>query len=126
MANPPSQIIYQSALVSAAPEATLLRKPSMVSLTYAAAKNFGLLATGSRPCFVWFRGDLYDVGGYSRPLVFHRVDARWLPAGIRGPEQVLAVVAGASAGGSPGEALCVITFAHKQGDLLLAESLPSN
>lgn len=126
MPNEGTQLIYQSVLSTLEPDATLWRKPSAVNLSYAAAKNFGLQSTGKRPCFVWFRGDLYNIGGYSRPLVRHRVDARWLPAGIRGPERPLTVVAGVSSGGSVGEALCVITFGHKQGALLLAESEPSN
>lgn len=126
MANQESQIIYQSAETAGSPNAVLWRKPATVSLGYPAATNFGLVTTGKRPCFVWFRGDLYNIGGYSRPLVRHRVDARWLPSGIRAPDSPLAVVAGAGSGGSPGEAICIITFGHKQGDLLLAESNPSS
>lgn len=110
----------------AEPEVTMYRRPSVVDVDYDTIRGWGVLATGKRPCFVWYRGDLYNIGGFSRPLVRHRADARWLPAGIRAPEGTLVCVTGTGSGGSPGEALCYVTYLHKQGALLMAESNRSN
>ncbi len=110
----------------AEPEVTIYRRPSVIDTTYTEVRSWGVLTTGKRPCFVWFRGDLYNIGGFSRPLVRHRVDARWLPAGLKSSNATLVVVEGSGSGGSSGEALCYITLLHKQGELLLAESNRSN
>ncbi len=87
----------------------------------------GATYTGRRPCFVWFRGDLYIVGSYTRPIVRHgQSPGQWHLAGIRPPQLTLAVVPGAGSGGSSGAALCAITFLHKAGARVLAESNFSN
>lgn len=83
----------------------------------------GAQFTGRRPCLVWYRGDLYVIGYYTRPVVRHRQDTgEWRLAGIKPPSSVLSVVPGASAGGSSGACLAAITFLHKAGPVVLAES----
>ena len=83
----------------------------------------GLVATGRRPCLVWYRGDLYVIGYYTRPLVRFRQDhGGWRLAGIKSPTAHLAVVPGAGTGGSDGLCLAAITFLHKAGPIVLAES----
>lgn len=83
----------------------------------------GVTYTGNRPCFVWFRGDLYVVGYYTRPVVRHAEDAgRFRLAGIKPPQQELVVVPGDGTSGSDGACLCAITFLHKAGGKVLAES----
>lgn len=87
----------------------------------------GAIYTGRKPCMVWFRGDLYVVGYYTRPVVRHsQTGGRWFLAGISPPKVKLAVVPGASAGGSSGGCLAAITFLHKAGGSVLAESNFSN
>lgn len=87
----------------------------------------GAVYTKRRPCFVWFRGDLYVIGYYTRPVVRHALDSgQWRLAGIRRPALKLVVVPGASTGGSSGPCLAAITFLHKVGNIVLAESNFSN
>lgn len=86
----------------------------------------GLTYTGQRPCFMWFRGDLYCVGYYSRPIVRHAGDSNWRIVGIRAPQLPLSVTQGAGSGGSTGACLAYITFLHKRGGVVLCESNPSN
>ncbi len=87
----------------------------------------GVQYTGNLPCFVWFRGDLYCVGYYTRPVVRHAgASGRWYLAGIRPPMRALSVAVGAGAGGSSGLCLAAITFVHKVGLRVLAESNFSN
>lgn len=86
----------------------------------------GVYATSYRPLFVPYRGDLYLVGAFSRPLVRHAIARRWVLAGIKPPQKKLAVVPGTGTGGSSGGCLCYITFLHKIGDRVMAESDPSN
>lgn len=87
----------------------------------------GVQYTGNLPCFVWFRGDLYVVGYYTRPVVRHAAaGGRWYLAGIRPPSRRLAVVVGGGAGGSSGLCLATTTFVHKAGLRVLAESNFSN
>jgi hypothetical protein len=86
----------------------------------------GAIYTGQRPCMVWFRGDLYIIGYYSRPVVRAAGDGAWRIAGIRPPQRPLVVAVGADAGGSEGLCLAYITFLHKDGLKVLAESDPSN
>jgi hypothetical protein len=121
-------LIYavETTATDGSPILTLYRRPGILDLDYEEVKSWGVIATGNKPDFVWFRGDLYLIGGYSRVLVRHRQEARWRPAGIRQPDAVLSVVTGSGSGGSPGQALCYTTFLHKQGARLLAESNPSN
>lgn len=88
--------------------------------------NQGVVYTGYRPCFVWYRGDLYVIGYYSRPVVRHAGDGTWRLCGIRPPQLELVVGPGASSGGSAGACLAYITFLHKRGGVVLAESNPSN
>jgi len=83
----------------------------------------GAIYTGRRPCLVWYRGDLYVIGYYTRPVVRFRQDGgSWRLAGIKPPTAILAVVPGASTGGSSGACLAAITFLHKAGPIVLAES----
>lgn len=101
--------------------------PGKTALSPSALYAFGIAPTGFTPCFAWFRGDLYSVGGSSRPLVRHRSDPRWLPSGITQPFQEVVVAKGTDSGGSPAAtALCGITFVHKVGKRVLAESGLSN
>ena len=87
----------------------------------------GAQFTGNRPCFVWFRGDLYVIGYYTRPVVRHAAaGGRWYLAGIQPPLRPLTVVPGSGAGGSSGVCLAAITFVHKVGLRVLAESNFSN
>lgn len=86
----------------------------------------GVYATSYRPLFVPYRGDLYLVGAFSRPLVRHALDRRWVLAGIKPPQKKLVVAAGTGSGGSSGGCLCYITFLQKIGDRVMAESDPSN
>ena len=87
----------------------------------------GVSYTDRRPCMVWFRGDLYVIGSYTRPIVRHAGDAgRWRIAGIKPPTMKLVVVPGASTGGSTGACLAAITFLHKSGGVVYAESNFSN
>jgi hypothetical protein len=83
----------------------------------------GAIYTGRRPCLVWYRGDLYVIGYYTRPVVRFRQDGGgWRLAGIKPPTAGLSVVPGASSGGSNGGCLAAITFLHKVGPVVLAES----
>lgn len=83
----------------------------------------GVIYTGRRPCLVWYRGDLYVIGYYTRPVVRFRQDnGGWQLAGIKPPTTLLSVVPGASSGGSEGACLAAITFLHKVGSVVLAES----
>jgi hypothetical protein len=109
-----------------APTLEIYRRPGILDLDYDTVKGWGIQATGQRPDFVWFRGDLYLVGGFSRVLVRHRLGTRWWPAGIRQPDAVTSVVEGSGSGGSPGQCLAYSTFIHKVGERLMAESNPSN
>lgn len=86
----------------------------------------GVYRTGLRPVFVNFRGDIYVCGSFTRPLVRHSTDRRWLLAGIKPPRDLVAVAPGTGAGGSSGDCLAYITFLHKEGDRVMAESNPSN
>ena len=87
----------------------------------------GVQYTGNLPCFVWFRGDLYVVGYYTRPVVRHAgASGRWYLAGIRPPMQPLSVAVGVGSGGSSGTCLAATTFLHKAGLRVLAESNFSN
>jgi len=87
----------------------------------------GAIYTGNRPCFVWFRGDLHVIGYYTRPVVRFMADAgQWRLSGIKSPQEKLSVAPGALAGGSAGECLAAITFLHKSGQKVLAESNFSN
>jgi hypothetical protein len=121
-------MIYAAESIAAngSPVLELYRRPATLDLDYDTVKSWGVIATGNRPDFTWFRGDLYLTGGFSRVLVRHRSESRWRPAGIRAPTDRLSVVEGTGADGSPGQALCYTTFVHKQGPRLLAESNPSN
>lgn len=94
--------------------------------TYDELTNQGVYRTGRRPVFEDYKGDLYLGGSYTRPMVRHATDRRWLPAGIVPPQELLAVVPGSGSGGSSGTALAYITFLHKEGLRVLAESNPSN
>lgn len=83
----------------------------------------GVQYTGNRPCFVWFRGDLYCVGYYTRTVVRpQNGGGRWFLAGIRPPMRTLAVAVGGGTGGSSGLCLATTTFLHKAGKVVLAES----
>lgn len=86
----------------------------------------GAVFTGRRPCFVWYRGELYNIGYYSRPLVRHKGMTRFVLGGIRAPQMPLSVALGGGSGGSTGLALCAITFLHKAGTRVLCESNFSN
>ncbi len=94
--------------------------------TYDVLINQGVYRTGRRPIFENYRGDIYLGGTYSRPLVRHATDRRWLPAGITPPQSLLSVVPGSGSGGSSGTAIAYVTFLHKEGLRVLAESNPSN
>lgn len=96
------------------------------AITSAALAGDGIYRTGLRPVFVNFRGDIYVGGIFSRPLVRHMSSAKWLPAGIKPPDQAVSVVPGAGAGGSSGDCIAYITFLHKVGNRVLVESNPSN
>jgi len=123
-----TQLIYavEGIAIDGSPTLDLYRRPDVLDLDYETVKSWGVIATGSKPDFVWFRGDLYCVGGFSRVLVRHRSESVWRAAGIRQPTDFLSVVEGVGAGGSPGQCLAYTTFIHKQGARLLAESNPSN
>ena len=109
------------------PSVKLWRNPDVLELDSETFKLQGVTATGRRPVFVWFRGDLYCIGAFSRPLVRHRIDPRWLTAGIKRPPGVITVVPSLTgSGGDTGDSLCYITFQHRIGDIVLAESGPSN
>lgn len=114
------------------PGFTYLQKGSIRETTggVTAANEFeadGVILTERRPCMVWFRGDLYIIGYYTRPVVQQReTNGRWYPAGIRRPMYPLAVAPGGGTGGSSGSCLAFITFLHKVGSKVLAESNPSN
>lgn len=83
----------------------------------------GIAYTGRRPCLVWYRGDLYVIGYYTRPVARFRQDGgAWRLAGIKPPTAFLSVVPGVSSGGSSGACLAAITFLHKVGPVVLAES----
>ena len=86
----------------------------------------GIYRTGRRPVFENFRGDLYLGGSYTRVMVRPAADRRWLKAGIAPPSEKLSVVPGSGSGGSSGGCLAYITFLHKNGLRVLAESDPSN
>ncbi len=94
--------------------------------TYDELTNQGVYRTGRRPVFEDWKGDLYLGGSYTRVMVRHATDRRWLPAGITPPQSLLSVVPGSGSGGSSGSALAYITFLHKEGLRVLAESNPSN
>ena len=83
----------------------------------------GVTYTGRRPCFVWFRGELYVIGYYTRPVVRHKGDSgRFRIGGIRPPQRILKVVVGGGTGGSDGLCLAATTFLHKSGTKVLCES----
>ncbi len=124
---PETALIYavESVATDGSPILEIWRRPALVDLTYAKVKTWGVIATGQKPDFVWFRGDLYLIGGYSRVLVRHKQETRWRPAGVRAPDAAVSTVEGAGSGGSPGQCIAYQTFVHKQGARLLAESNPS-
>jgi hypothetical protein len=86
----------------------------------------GIDSTGRRPVMVPFRGDVVLVGPYSRALIRHRQTKNFHPCGVKGPTKRVAVAKGASSGGSSGACLAFVTFLHKEGHLILAESDRSN
>lgn len=87
----------------------------------------GIFSTNRRPVIVkWRAGDLYMAGCYTRPLVRHTLDGKWWAAGIKPPIQPVTVVPGSGSGGSSGACLAFITFLHKAGRIVLAESDWSN
>lgn len=108
------------------PSVKLWRNPDVLELDSQDMKLQGVLPTGRRPVFVWFRGDLYCIGAFTRPLVRHRIDPRWLVAGIKRPPGAITVVPGTGSGGDTGDCLAYITFQHRVGDVVLAESGASN
>jgi len=95
-------------------------------IDYGDLSSQGVYRTDRRPVFEKFRGDAYLGGVYSRVLVRHAADRRWLKAGIVPPSEKLSVVPGSGSGGSSGGCLAYITFLHKNGLRVLAESDPSN
>jgi hypothetical protein len=83
----------------------------------------GAVYTGRRPCFVWFRGELYVIGYYTRPLVRQKGDSnRYRLGGIRAPQLPLSATYGSGSGGSTGFCQVAITFLHKSGTRVLCES----
>jgi hypothetical protein len=86
----------------------------------------GVISTGRRPSIFTFRGDTYLVGCYSKVVYRPKQDQRYLVAGIKAPTKRLTVALGSGSGGDEGNAVMYTTFLHKQGDLILAESDPSN
>ena len=86
----------------------------------------GIQSTTLRPVIVKWRGDIYVAGPYTRAIVRPGLDGTWVAAGIKAPDIQLAVVPGSGSGGSSGAALAYITFVHKAGAAVLAESDRSN
>ena len=86
----------------------------------------GIQSTTLRPVAIKWRGDIYLAGSYTRVLVRPILDGIWVPASIVPPNIQLSVVPGSGAGGSSGSCLAFITFLHKAGAVVLAESARSN
>lgn len=86
----------------------------------------GIFSTENRPVQVDFRGDIYLVGCYSRPVFRLLEDKQWYPAGIVPPFYPVQVALNPAGTGISGAALAYITFVQKLGDRVVQESNPSN
>lgn len=106
-------------------EITIYKTPSTPVVTSADLAAQGITLTTRRPCIIRFKGEVFITGCFSRPLYYPVRDPLWVPVGIRPHDQTLTVAATGS-GSLVGQALCYITYQHRVGDVVLAESNPSN
>lgn len=106
-------------------EITIFKTPATPVVTTADLAAQGITLTGRRPCLIRFKGEMILTGCISRPIYYPVRDPLWVPVGIRPPDQTVTVgVSGV--GALRGAATCYITYQHRSGDVLLAESNPSN
>jgi hypothetical protein len=79
----------------------------------------GISGANSRPCMVPYRGNVYVVGGFSRPLVYTRFGTLH-EAGIPAPNT--APTLAASGTGITASVIGYLTYVHKIGDVVMQES----
>lgn len=121
----PADFIYLDRDVASG-DVTVRRTPAVDLVDSETLRQDGISTTSRRPCIVRFRGDIYVVGCFTRPIYYPVRDAAFWPVGITPPSRTLSVSVGSGSGGGQGVALCYITFQHRNGDVVLAESNPSN
>jgi hypothetical protein len=120
------KIFVQEFPLQTPPETSIRNTSGFGNVSYSELADMGIYPAFNRPIFVRWHGDILLAGAYTRILVRHQTDRRWLVAAIRPPANQLSVVPGSGSGGSSGGCLAFITFLHKEGDRVLAESDRSN
>lgn len=86
----------------------------------------GIFPTNRRPCIVNYRGDIYLIGCFSRPVFRLAATQLWYPVGIVPPFFPVSLALTGTGSGIAGAVLGYITFCQKVGDRLVQESNPSN